>query len=73
MNDASQGEGAPRTLDADFFEFRRTRDRALRNGLIERHVGIAYHLAGRYRHRGNDGWQVLHIHRTAHWRRAICG
>ena len=53
MSDASQGGGTtPRALDADFFEFRRTRDRARRNALIERHVGIAYHLAGRYRHRG---------------------
>ena len=42
----------PRAFDADFVEFRRTRDRALRNALIERHLGIAYHLAGRYRHRG---------------------
>lgn len=39
-------------VDSDFFEFRRTGDRALRNELIERHLGIAHHLAHRYRHRG---------------------
>lgn len=38
--------------DADFREYTRTRHRALRNRLIERHLGIAYHLAHRYRHRG---------------------
>ncbi len=51
MNDASSAV-AVRPIDADFFEYRRTRDRALRNELIERHLGIAHHLAGRYRHRG---------------------
>lgn len=39
-------------LDAEFFEFHRTRDRFLRNQLVERHLGIAHHLAHRYRHRG---------------------
>src|SRR6476469_177233 len=39
-------------VDSDFFEFRRTGDRSLRNELIERHLGIAHHLARRYRHRG---------------------
>jgi RNA polymerase sigma-B factor len=39
-------------VDTDFFEFRRTGDRTLRNELVERHLGIAYHLAHRYRHRG---------------------
>jgi len=39
-------------VDSDFFEFRRTGDRSLRNELVERHLGIAYHLAHRYRHRG---------------------
>jgi RNA polymerase sigma-B factor len=43
---------AARPVDADFFEYRRTGDRALRNELIERHLGIAHHLARRYRHRG---------------------
>jgi RNA polymerase sigma-B factor len=43
---------AARPVDEDFFEYRRTRDRALRNALIERHLGIAHHLARRYRHRG---------------------
>jgi len=43
---------AARPVDEDFFEYRRTRDRALRNELIERHLGIAHHLARRYRHRG---------------------
>jgi RNA polymerase sigma-B factor len=39
-------------VDSDFLEFRRTGDRSLRNELIERHLGIAHHLAHRYRHRG---------------------
>ena len=39
-------------LDADFAEYRKTRDRNLRNELMERHLGIAHHLARRYRHRG---------------------
>jgi len=39
-------------VDADFSEFRRTRDRRIRNVLVERHLGIAHHLAHRYRHRG---------------------
>jgi RNA polymerase sigma-B factor len=38
--------------DADFFAYQRTRDRDLRNKLVERHLGIAHHLAHRYRHRG---------------------
>ena len=44
--------GGGRPVDDDFFEYRRTGDRALRNTLIERHLGIAHHLARRYRHRG---------------------
>jgi len=43
---------AARPVDEDFFEYRRSHDRALRNELIERHLGIAHHLARRYRHRG---------------------
>ena len=39
-------------VDPEFFEYRRTQDRTLRNELIERHLGIAHHLAHRYRHRG---------------------
>ena len=38
--------------EGDFFEYRRTRDRELRNRIIEQHLGIAYRLARRYRHRG---------------------
>jgi RNA polymerase sigma-B factor len=52
MSDAAPADTPPRVVDADFAEYRRTRDRALRNALIERHLGIAYHLAGRYRRRG---------------------
>jgi len=49
MGDIAQ---AARPVDEDFFVYRRTRDRTLRNELIERHLGIAHHLARRYRHRG---------------------
>src|ERR1700690_638312 len=52
MSDTAPCTEAVRTVDADFFEFRKSRDRSLRNQLIERHLGIAYHLARRYRHRG---------------------
>jgi len=38
--------------DDDFIEFRRTRDRTIRNRIIENHLGLAYHFARRYRHRG---------------------
>lgn len=37
---------------AQFVEFHRTRDRALRNRLIETHVSLADGIAGRYRRRG---------------------
>ena len=52
MSDAAPCPEAVRTVDPDFFEFRQSRDRALRNEIIERHLGIAHHLARRYRHRG---------------------
>ena len=39
-------------VDPEFFEYRRTQDRLLRNEIVERHLGIAHHLAHRYRHRG---------------------
>jgi RNA polymerase sigma-B factor len=52
MSDASPCIDALRAVDPEFFEFRRSRDRTVRNTLIERHVGIAHHLARRYRHRG---------------------
>lgn len=31
-----------------FVEFQRTRDRALRNQLVERHTGLAVHIANRH-------------------------
>ncbi len=52
MSDAAPCTHDVRAVDPDFFEFRESRDRALRNRLIERHLGIAHHLARRYRHRG---------------------
>ncbi|MGO9875418.1 MAG: SigB/SigF/SigG family RNA polymerase sigma factor [Acidimicrobiia bacterium] len=51
MRPPEQQSPAP-TPDADFVEFRRTRDRTIRNRIIEHHLGLAYHLARRYRHRG---------------------
>lgn len=38
--------------DALFREFRATRDRALRNELVERHMGLAAHVARRFGRRG---------------------
>ncbi|HTD50429.1 MAG TPA: SigB/SigF/SigG family RNA polymerase sigma factor [Acidimicrobiia bacterium] len=52
MSDAASCTSAVRPVDPDFSEFRATRDRDVRNRLIERHLGIAHHLARRYRHRG---------------------
>jgi RNA polymerase sigma-B factor len=37
---------------ADFVEYRRTRDRALRDSLVERHAPLAEFLARRFLHRG---------------------
>jgi RNA polymerase sigma-B factor len=50
-------ETTPRTMmvpsiDADFFEYRTTGKREIRNRIVEHHLGIAHHLARRYRHRG---------------------
>jgi RNA polymerase sigma-B factor len=52
MNHAARGAGFRPTVDTDFYEYQRTGDRNLRNRLVERHLGIAHHLAHRYRHRG---------------------
>jgi RNA polymerase sigma-B factor len=52
MTSTARTGGSARDLDPDFFEYRRTGDRDLRNRLIERHLGIAHHLARRYEHRG---------------------
>jgi RNA polymerase sigma-B factor len=52
MSDAAPCTDEVRSVDPDFDEYRQTHDRALRNQLIERHLGIAHHLARRYRHRG---------------------
>lgn len=52
MNEATQRSATAAPADADFFEYRAQRSRELRNRIIERHLGIAHHLARRYRHRG---------------------
>jgi RNA polymerase sigma-B factor len=52
MNDDGAGAATTPPVDEEFFDFRRTGDRDVRNLLIERHLGIAYHLARRYRNRG---------------------
>lgn len=46
MTDASATDGDDLEL---FREFARTRRRALRNDLVERHMGLAVHIANRYR------------------------
>ena len=61
MNDAAACTAAVRPVDEDFFEFRRTGSRTLRNELIERHLGIAHHLARRYRHRGVADDDLLQV------------
>lgn len=44
----------PAPLDARFREYRRTRDRELRNELVEEHVRLADFLARRFAHRGES-------------------
>ena len=45
-----------RTIDdtEEFREYARTRDVALRDALVERHLGLSYALAGRFAGRGED-------------------
>jgi RNA polymerase sigma-B factor len=52
--DMTKSDVAPDEASADerFAEFRRTRSRALRNALIQEHMGLAEALAHRYSHRG---------------------
>lgn len=61
MSDLAPCTEAVRPVDEDFHEYRRTRDRELRNELIERHLGIAHHLARRYRHRGVSDDDLLQV------------
>jgi RNA polymerase sigma-B factor len=52
------GTGESGTDERDlgrFAEYQRTRDHALRNELIEEHMGLAVSLARRFAHRGEDG------------------
>lgn len=42
------------TEDERFHRFVRTRDRRLRNELVEAHLGLAHHFAARYRRSGAD-------------------
>lgn len=43
---------APEDVEKRFQEYARTRDRKLRNALVEEHIGLASHLARRYASRG---------------------
>jgi RNA polymerase sigma-B factor len=52
MNDTSQCAMTSGAVESDFYTFCDSRDRDVRNRLIERHLGIAHHLARRYRYRG---------------------
>ena len=52
MNDTSQCAITSDAIEPDFYAFCDSRDRDVRNRLIERHLGIAHHLARRYRYRG---------------------
>jgi RNA polymerase sigma-B factor len=52
MNDTSQCAITSDAVEPDFYAFSDSRDRDVRNRLIERHLGIAHHLARRYRYRG---------------------
>jgi RNA polymerase sigma-B factor len=61
MSDLARCAEGVRPVDEDFYEYRRTRNRELRNELIERHLGIAHHLARRYRHRGVSDDDLLQV------------
>lgn len=53
MTSTDRSPDAPdREIDARFIEYRRTRDRSLRNRLVEDHVRLAEFLARRFQHRG---------------------
>ena len=54
MTDVGGRARGPDVVDEDalFREFRRTRSRRLRNELVERHLGLAAHVARRFGHRG---------------------
>lgn len=52
MNDTTQCATTSGAVEPDFYTFSESRDRDVRNRLIERHLGIAHHLARRYRYRG---------------------
>jgi RNA polymerase sigma-B factor len=51
VQDAAGGDGVPGE-DEMFVEFARTRSRTLRNELVERHMGLAAHVARRFGRRG---------------------
>jgi RNA polymerase sigma-B factor len=61
MSDLAPCTPTVRPVDDDFYEYRRSHDRELRNELIERHLGIAHHLARRYRHRGVSDDDLLQV------------
>jgi RNA polymerase sigma-B factor len=52
MTSAEQDPSSAREIDARFAEYRRTRDRAVRDALVEEHVRLAEFLARRFQHRG---------------------
>jgi len=52
--DPQPSEGAEAESDPRLVEFARTRDRALRNELVEAHIGLAHHFANRYRRSFSD-------------------
>ncbi len=56
-HDPGHGEADVHTapeLDERFAEFARTRDRTLRNQIVEDHIGLAHHFAARYQRTGDD-------------------
>jgi RNA polymerase sigma-B factor len=49
------------TLDKRFAEYRRTRDRDLRNAIVEEHVPLAQFLARRFAHRGEPHDDLVQV------------
>jgi RNA polymerase sigma-B factor len=50
-----------RSSEAEFAEYRRTRDRALRDRIVGAHVGLAYSIARRFEGRGEERDDVRQV------------
>lgn len=54
MSSEPPADGDPPALDERMVRFARTRDRSLRNEIVEDHIGLAHHFAARYRRSASE-------------------